>query len=61
MTWNFLKDHIDKHVTKNITTEDHDKGHHVINEYNYKVYKECDHHSHPYCKRCKKVVKGIYK
>ena len=26
-----------------------------------KVCEECDHHSHLYCKRRKKVVKGIYK
>src|SRR5690349_15411940 len=26
-----------------------------------KVCEECDHHSHLYCKRCKKVVEGIYK
>src|ERR1700727_3033634 len=26
-----------------------------------KVCEECDHHSHLYCKRCKKVAEGIYK
>ena len=26
-----------------------------------KVCDECDHHSHLYCKTCKKVANGIYK
>ncbi len=30
-------------------------------KHSYKICEECDHHSHLYCERCKKVAEGIYK